>query len=101
MEQYAVAHIVSGVTLKRGVMVFAGADDVAVALQGLEDQLQGGLAHVQAVALSDRGQDVQDVAALLCIYEHRRKHPSARRKPRLRSEKGNSRRLLFQKTIRS
>lgn len=59
--------------LKHSVMAIARADDVTVALQWLEDQLQRRLAHVEAVALPDCRQDVQDVATLLRIWAHRRK----------------------------
>lgn len=58
--------------LKGSVMAVAGADDVTVALQRFEDQLQRSFAHVEAVALPDRRQDVQDVATLLRICGHRR-----------------------------
>lgn len=53
--------------LKRREVAVAGADDVAVALQHLQDQIQSRPGHVEAVALPDRRQDVQDVATLLCI----------------------------------
>lgn len=53
--------------LKHGVMVIAGADDVTVALQRLEDQFQCSFADVGAVTLPDGRQDVQDVATLLRI----------------------------------
>lgn len=59
--------------LKHSVMVVTSADDVTAALQRFEDQLQSCFAHVEAVPLPDRGQDVQDVATLLCVYGHRRK----------------------------
>lgn len=58
--------------LKHSVMVIAGANDVTVALQRLEDQLQRRLSHIEAVALPDRREDVQDVAALLRICTHGR-----------------------------
>lgn len=81
-------------------MAVAGADDVAVALQGVEDELQRGFAHVEAVALPDCRQDVQDVATLLSIYEHGRKQPSARRhvavsKKIMRREQRDSWSLVF------
>lgn len=36
-----------------GVVAVAGADDVTVALERLEDELQSGAAHVEAVPLPD------------------------------------------------
>lgn len=52
-------------------MVFTHADDVTVALQRLEDQLQCRFAHVKAVALPDCGQDVQDVATFLSVCKQK------------------------------
>ena len=66
--------------LKHSVMVIAGANDVTVALQRLEDQLQRRLAHVEAVALPDRREDVQDVAALLRVCTHGRADTTATHK---------------------
>lgn len=60
--------------LECSVMVIAGADDFTVALQWFEDLLQRRLAHVEAVAMPDRRQDVQDVATFIHIYGHRRTH---------------------------
>ena len=57
--------------LKRSVMALAGADDVTVALQRLEDELQNCFAHIEAVALPDSRQDVQDVASFLRNCRHR------------------------------
>lgn len=55
-----------------GVVAVAGADDVTVALERLEDELQSGAAHVEAVPLPDCRQDVQDVAALLHVCRRRK-----------------------------
>ena len=65
--------------LKHRVIVVPGADDVTVALQGFEDQLQRRFAQVEAVAMPGSGQDVQDVDTFLCICRHRRKQLSTHR----------------------
>jgi len=46
----------------------AGANYVAIALQRVEDELQGYFADVGAVAMPHRRQDVEHMDALLCIY---------------------------------
>lgn len=60
-------------------MVVAGADDVTAALQWFEDQLQRCFGNVEALPLPHRRQNVQDVAAFLCICRHMGKWLSAHR----------------------